>query len=310
MTRFLAFGILLIFLGGWYKKIKEERIYWFENETELTNEFEIDLSKSFILIPIVAEKDTLQFIFDTGANQILIFPNEQTNKLKYIKGKPLNSKEGIHNIDGRFIHNLNFHFESINFENVSGIMTDMERFPAEFNSYIKQMGIDGMIGYDILKSFPLQLDFESGRGTVYKNSNAINDDKSGNLLALSFHDNKPYINCKIKSNKNSIEIIKLQLDLGNLGTLELIPSTITSFDIPENAEKKEGYGISGKYEIYNGIIEKLLIGDIEVDSIPTAFLPNNIYSESARNGKIGLEVMKQFNLTIDYPSERLIIKKQ
>lgn len=60
--------------------------------------------------------------------------------------------------------------------------------------------------------------------------------------------------------------------------MELIPSTITSFDIPENAEKKEGYGIAGKYEIYNGIIEKLLIGDIEVDSIPTAFLPNNIHA--------------------------------
>ncbi|WP_455168781.1 hypothetical protein, partial [Aegicerativicinus sediminis] len=246
MARFIAFGILLMFLCGCNKKLKEERIYWLEYGTELKNEFEIDLSKGFILIPIIAEKDTLQFIFDTGANQILIFPNEQTNKLKYIKGKPLNSKEGIHNIDGRFIHNLNFHLESINFENVSGIMTDMGRFPAEFNSYITQMGIDGMIGYDILKSFPVQLDFESGRGTVYKNSNVV-DDKSGNLLALSFHDNKPYINCKIKSNKDSIETVKLQLDLGNLGTLELIPSTITSFDIPENAEKKEGYGISGKY---------------------------------------------------------------
>ncbi|WP_236981034.1 hypothetical protein [Membranihabitans maritimus] len=274
----------------------------------MTTDFEIDVSKRFILIPIVAEKDTLQFIFDTGANQILIFPNQQTNKLKYIKGEPLNSKEGIHTIDGRFIHNLNFNLESIIFENVSGILTDMKRFPEQFNAYIKQMGIDGMIGYDVLKDFPIQLDFESGRGTVYRNSNAVNDDKSGSLLALSFHNNKPYIDCKIKSNKDSLETIKLQFDLGNLGTLELIPFTIPNFEIPENAEKKEGYGISGKYEIYTGITEKLLIGAIEIDSIPTAFLPVNIYSESDRNGKIGLEVMKQFNLTIDYPNERLIIK--
>ena len=308
MTRIIVIGLLIIYLSGCNEKIKEERIYWFKNETELTNEFEIDLSKGFILIPIIAEKDTLQFIFDTGVNQILIFPNEQTNKLKYVQGEQLNSKEGVHNIDGRFIHNLNFHFESIRFENASAILTDMQRFPREFSSYIDQMGIDGMIGYDILNDFPIQLNFELGKGIVYKNSKAV-DTKSGNTLALSFHDNKPYINCKIKANENSIETIKLQFDLGNLGTLELIPSTITGFDIPENAEKKEGYGISGKYEIFTGITENFLLGDIEIDSIPTAFLPNNIYTESGRNGKIGLEVMKKFNLTIDYPNGRLIIKE-
>lgn len=298
-----------MFLGGCNEKIKEGRIYWFENETGLTNEFKIDLSKGFILFPIIAENDTLQFIFDTGANQVLIFPNQQTNRLKFIKGEHLNSKEGIHSIDGQFIHNLNFHFESISFENASAILTDMQRFPKEFSSYIEKMGIDGIIGYDILKSFPIQLDFESGKGKVYKSPNEI-DDESGTSLALNFHDNKPYINCKIKSNGDVSETVNLQFDLGNLGTLELIPSTISNFDIPENAEKKEGYGISGKYEIYIGVTKKLLLGDIEIDSIPTAFLPNNIYSKSGRNGKIGLEVMKQFNLTIDYPNERLLIKKQ
>jgi hypothetical protein len=76
MTRYLAFGIVLLFLAGCKEKIQEERIHWLENEMELMNEFEIDLSKGFILIPIVAEKDTLQFIFDTGANRIFLFPNE------------------------------------------------------------------------------------------------------------------------------------------------------------------------------------------------------------------------------------------
>lgn len=306
MTRIFAFYLLLILLIGCNEKIKEERIYWSE-ETLESDDFEIDLSKGFILIPIVAEKDTLEFIFDTGVSEILIFPNAQTDNIKYVKGEKLNSEQGIHSIDGRFIHNLNFHFESILFENTSGILTDMGHFPAEFNSYIEEMGIDGMIGYDILKEFPVQLDFGSEMGRVYKNSNAV-ENTSGESLALSIHNNKPYINCKIKSTTDSFELVNLQFDLGNLGTLELIPSTLTNFKIPENAEKTEGYGISGKYEIYTGITEKLLLGDIEIDSIPTAFLPNNIYSESDRNGNIGLEVMKQFSLTIDYPLERLLVK--
>lgn len=305
--RIIIIGIITL-LCSCKETIKEERIYWFDNNFEAMDEFSIDLSKGFILFPILAGDDTLQFIFDTGVNQVLIFPNEQTDGLKFIKGEQLNSKEGIHSIDGQFIHNLNFHFESIAFENVSAILTDMDRFPKEFSSYIKQMGIDGMIGYDILKSFPIQLDFESGKGTVYKNSKEI-DNESGASLALAFHDNKPYINCKIKSIDDSIETVKLQFDLGNLGTLELIPSTIPHFQIPENAERKEGYGISGKYEIYVGITKKLMLGDIEIDSIPTAFVSKNIYSESGRNGKVGFGVMRQFLLTIDYPNERLIVKR-
>lgn len=305
--RLIVIGIIAL-LSSCKEKIKKGRIYWGDNEIEAINEFEIDISTGFILFPIIAGVDTLQFIFDTGVNQVLIFPNEQTNRLKFIKGKPLNSKEGIHSIDGQFIHNLNFYFESIKFENVSAILTDMQRFPKELSSYIEQMGIDGMIGYDILKYFPIQLDFKSGKGAVYKRSSEI-DNESGTSLKLTFHDNKPYIDCQINSKGDSTETVRLQFDLGNLGTLELIPSTISNFDIPKNAEEKEGYGISGKYEIYIGTTKKLLLGDIEIDNIPTAFVTKNIYAESSRNGKIGLGVMKQFRLTIDYQMERAIVEE-
>ncbi|MCB0667403.1 MAG: hypothetical protein KDC80_16360 [Saprospiraceae bacterium] len=288
--------------------IQEEKVYWPDNAIENENPFDIDLSTGFILLPIEAENDTLKFIFDTGVDEILLFPNKRTTKLNFRKGDQLNSRQGLHTIDGYMLHNLSFEFASIQFEKMSAIMTDMNRFPVEFRSYIEQKEIDGMIGYDILKFAPVELDIRSGRGIIYRNAIQVDED-SVTTTELSFVDNKPYITSRIKF--DSIDIgVKLHLDLGNLGTLELIPSTLDDFTLPVNSEKSEGYGISGKYDIYLGITNQLQIGEITIDSIPTAYIMENLYEETGRNGKIGLEVLKPFRMILDYQNERLILQRE
>lgn len=288
--------------------IQEEKVYWSDHVRENGNPFDIDLSTRFILFPIVAENDTLKFIFDTGVDEILLFPNKRTTKLNFKKGDQLNSKQGIHTIDGYMVHNLSFEFASILFENMSAIMTDMNRFPVDFRTYIEQQEVDGMIGYDILKFAPLELDFWSRKGMIYRNAIQIDED-SVTMTELSFVDNKPYINCRIKFD-SIVTGAKLHLDLGNLGTLELIPSTFDYFTLPVNSEKREGYGISGKYDIYLGITNQLQIGEITLDSIPTAYIMENFYEETGRNGKIGLELLKQFRILLDYQNERLILQRE
>lgn len=304
------FLLILIFTTA---SVKGQSV--FELKKGKKEAFSFTTSANLMIVPATVNGVEMNFILDTGSARSVIFDFVGIDSLNVKKGKVVKYKGAgsedffeayysPHNVIKIGSHIYNNDAEILMIINAS---TDFKQ----------RLGVDvnGIIGADFFKQLMVYMDYEKERITVFKQDVKLpRRIRKSVFTSLQLHKNKPYLKSTVVNDKTSYHTNVL-IDTGSSDSLWLYSIDSTLFDHPyKGFEDYLGYGLSGDIYGFRSKIDRLKIAGHELEK-PTTSFPKISDSIKLKNksqltlnvkGSIGGEVLRRFNVFMDYKKERAL----
>lgn len=181
-------------------------------------------------------------------------------------------------------------------------------------SYMVGIPVNGIIGYEFFKNYPIKIDYAKSVITIYNQEKFNTNNTKTQSIQLQINNGKPYVNANIfQETENNINQALLLLDIGNSDGIWLFNRNNNGVVIPSKKIKDYlGKGLSGVVSGYRARLQKLQLSGFDFqnaivaypDSLSLAML--NISEE--RLGSIGAEIMRRFTVVFDYKNSKMYIK--
>lgn len=271
------------------------------------------LINNLIFIPIEVNGVELTFLVDTGVNETTIFSLENKeiilSNLEKMAFTGLGSSKSIEGFKsegnlakiGKNLINKDFTFY---------IISDPD---FNISSYIG-IPVNGIIGYQFFKNYPVIIDYESEKITLFHDDTVFKSRvRKFEEFAITIEKFKPYIWADVEMT-NDPKSSKLLLDLGNTDAIWLFPKLIKDFVYNSpNIDDYLGRGFNGDIFGKRSRIHNLYLGKFKFEK-PITAMPDessiqNLNLAKDRKGSIGNEILRRFKVALDYRNEKLYLKK-
>jgi hypothetical protein len=271
------------------------------------------LSNNLMIIPVSLNGVKLNFLLDTGVEKTILFSLEDSDSLQFnniekIKIRGLGS--------GNAIDALHAKSNKIDINGYADTNHEVYIILDQDVNFSSQLGIPvhGIIGYEFFKNHFIEINYIRKKIVVYKNNEAfsLNKLKKYDEIPISIELEKPYIEAMVNLNTKEIKT-KLLIDTGGSDALWLFENE-KEIECPKEYFKDFlGRGFSGDIYGKRSRIEKFQIGKQAI-YFPTISFPDTLSLKSVsmvegRNGSIGGEILKRFDVIFDYPDKKMYLKK-
>ena len=272
------------------------------------------LASNLIVLPFSINKsDSLNLIFDTGVGRIIItdLSNPQViplNKGRKVRILGLGSKESVEGILSRD--------NALSMGDISGKSQEILFVPNRTIDLSSGMGhhIHGLIGRSIFERFAVEISYTDKTIKFYEGKNfSRRIRKNEEVIPIELIDGRPYITAQVTINGKQFPV-KLLFDTGMSFALWLDPATNTNIK-PSAISRHDafGQGLNGAVMGEVSRVEKFHIGNFEFNNVIAAFPDSNSIADvtvnTDRNGSVGADIFRRFNVTIDYQNKRIILSK-
>lgn len=268
------------------------------------------LINNLIVIPVKVNGSELNFLFDTGVGNTIMFnlSIEDSLKLKNTKTVRLRglgegeSMNAIKSTKNRFRIG-----KIINGYHMVYLIPGKE-FDLSANLGVN---INGIIGGDLFHDFIVDINYTSNRLKFYNpNSYTYKQCKKCQTFDLDFYKNKPYINLVIQSKDKIKTDVKLLIDSGSSDALWLFEKSSDKIKIPKNHFVDYlGKGLSGSIYGKRSKIDNLIIGDYIFNDVNVSYPDSSsiglAYKHKERNGTLGSGILKRFRTVFDYTNKKI-----
>ncbi len=305
----IALRFLILLLSFW---AAGQNAFEFPKNTT-KDKIDIQLINNLMLLPVEVNGVALTFLLDTGASSTVIFSFEETDSLqlndsKVVKLRGLGKGEPVDAIKSE--NNLIKVGKAIKKNQVIYVVFDGA---LNFSSRLG-VPVHGIIGYDFMKDFIVEVNNDSERLRFYQ-PESYTKRKCRKCLdkELLFIKDKPHISGTFESNGETKEV-NLLIDSGSGDALWLFESEENNIQIPENAfEDYLGLGINGNIYGKRSKVDGFSIGDYNLKNVNTAYpdigFLDGLNLLDNRQGSIGGELLKRFNWVIDYGNKTISLRK-
>lgn len=267
-----------------------------------------------MIIPIEVNGADLKFVLDSGVSKPILFNLSDTDSLQInnvsevtIRGlgdgepmKALSSMTNVFKLGKARNYNQDLYVvldKEINFSTSLGIP------------------VHGILGYDLFRDFIVEVNYQARHIKLY-NPSLFNkkSHKRSQTLPISIENRKAYVKGTVLMKDKDDVPVKLLVDTGSSDALWLFHAPEKGLEIPnKNYEDYLGRGLSGDIFGKRTKVRGIKIGDFELKDAKAAFP----YKESFgfikklgdRNGSVGGEILKRFNIIFDYGNNRVTFKK-
>jgi hypothetical protein len=272
------------------------------------------LINNLIFIPIKVNQVELNFLLDSGVEETILFSMEEKKEVSFfnVEKIALRGLGSETSIEGLKSTNNTLEIKGLHsYNHLLYIVLDQS---FNLSSHIG-IPVNGIIGYNFLKSNLVEINYDRKRITVYED-----DDKNRSRIVkkyqrvpITVEKSKPYINSSIVIDSTEI-ITKLLVDIGNSDAIWLFENKEKSINIPvKNFEDYLGKGFSGDVEGKRAQIKKFTFSTFEFKNPIVAFPDytsiKNVRMVKDRAGSVGAEIIKRFNWVFDYSNQQLFLKK-
>lgn len=268
---------------------------------------------NLIIIPMfINGSDTMRFILDTGVESVLITELTKRDSLNLLYVRKINIRGlGLgEEIEAFQSYGNNFEFSDIVGKNIDMLILKQDIF---FLSSKLGMEVHGLIGYDIFKSFIVEIDYDRQLLTLHNPARVKRKKLKGVVFPLSIENTKPYLHASITQDDSSQIDVKLIIDTGASHSISLDRTDSSRIKIPlQTIETYLGKGLSGDIQGKIGRILALKLADFQLKDIAASY-PDEIYTKNVagvghRNGNLGADVLKRFHVIFDYQSKQLLLR--
>ncbi len=272
------------------------------------------LINNLIILPVELNGKELSFILDTGVNKPILFNLTENDTVQvedveeiYIRG--LGEGDAI-----KAYHSKGNHFKINSIYNNN---QDLYLVLDEEMNLSPRLGIDvhGIIGFDLIKDFILDINYQTKKITFYKSYNyKYKKCRKCQEFDLELYKNKPYVISKVAI-ENTEEIdAKLLIDSGSSDALWLFEDDENGITVPSKQfEDFLGRGLSGSIYGKRSRVNSFRLGKFKMKeakvSFPDSISIQYINGRNNRKGSLGAEILKRFNIILDYQAKKITLKK-
>ncbi len=311
LSFFLVFELLSIGQNNKY-------FIGFKDTTKKEVTIDFKLINNLIVIPLQINKsDTLSFILDTGIRPTLL--TNLTDSIGFKVGKSQKIR-GLGTGDDLTVYHTYANVIEIAGEIVLTLQNvfilDEDKFELS-----KKMGttINGIIGNSVFENFIVQIDYDRKEITFHDPNKFKLRFKHRRYIKipLTIYNGKPYAKIRIGINKDTTILSDVLIDLGASDALWLLPGSNDS--IPKNLDQKKyylGQGLNGDIFGYQDKVKyvflekKYVLKDVTVSYPDTSSIKvGENYDIPGRSGTIGSEIIRRFDVIIDYQNKQMLLKK-
>lgn len=175
--------------------------------------------------------------------------------------------------------------------------------------------VHGILGYELFSRFIVTINYDSKLLTLTTPEH-FKPKRSFEALPITIEDTKPYLMGKVSYQEGEFIPVKLLIDTGASHGILLESESNDDLFVPAKHVASElGRGIGGKLEGKIARLKNFQIGkyawDNPIATFPTtnSFLDSLKYGNVYRNGSIGGEILSRMKVILDFPGEKIYLKK-
>ncbi len=281
----------------------------FEESKDTKDKVHFQLVKGLMIVPVEINGVELSFLLDTGVEKTILFSLENRDSLELFDVVPVQLRGLGQGQIMTAYRSANNHVQigkAVN-NNLSVYLVFDQN-----NNISLQLGIPvhGIIGHDFFKDFVVEVNYEREFIKFHEPSEYDRNPKKWESLPLQFFNAKPYLETQAMFGHNLLNTTLL-IDTGASDALWFFPND--SISVPQkNFVDFLGAGLSGHIYGRRGKIPSFSIGKFTFKNITAAF-PDSLavgdFKEfTLKDGLIGAEILRRFDLVIDYPKSRLLLR--
>ncbi|WP_167851989.1 aspartyl protease family protein [Hymenobacter elongatus] len=175
------------------------------------------------------------------------------------------------------------------------------------------MPIHGILGSDVFRSFVVEI--RPSESLLLFHDPAHYRKPRGRrwtALPLDLEGNKPYLTTQVQITDSLQLPLKLILDTGAGHALSLETTSSRQLRLPPKRLRSQlGKGLNGFINGYLGRVSGMKLGRYQINSLLTSF-PDSadvaMRADVPRNGNIGFELLKRFDVVINYTNNYLMLR--
>ena len=265
-----------------------------------------------MIIPVEVNGTELSFVLDSGVGKPILFnladqDSIQLNNVTEItinglgEGDPINALKSTGNF--------------VKLGSVKNVSQDIYVVMDAGINFSPSLGVPvhGIIGYDLFRDFVVDINYSTKAIKFYDpKTYKYRTSKKSRVLDLAVIRKKAYLDASVIVKGTEEVPVKLLMDTGSSDAVWLFEDE--RLKIPEKYyDDFLGKGLAGDIFGKRTKINHLKISDFILKDAKAAFPDmetfNSIKDFGGRNGSLGGEVLKRFNLVFDYANRKVILKK-
>lgn len=269
----------------------------------------IELTQNHIYFPLsVNGHPPLWFIFDTGADFTAVEVTRAKELALQAKGEFEARGSGAASVDIGIISNPN-----ISFGDVDVPLHAAATIPLAALSQREGRSIDGIVGYNVISRFITEIDYAK-KTLRFIDPATWTPPRDAIELPFVFFGNTPIARIPITTQDGRTVVARLQIDTGSRGAVDLSRPFLEANHItpPPNAINGPlGAGVGGATQQLIGRLGAIDLAGVRIANPITSFSTATSGSETSPDfdGLLGGEIFRRFTVTIDYPHERLLLRR-
>ncbi len=249
-------------------------------------------------------EDTLNFVLDTGSGGISL-DSATTDYLQLPRTKTDRSIRGIagmRTVD--FVYKRSLKLLDLTVDSLDFHINNYDILTSAYG-----VKIDGVIGYSFFRRFIVKINYDDYFIEVYK-PGSIKYPAGGYMLHPDFN-MLPVVATTISDNTVSKENFILDTGAGlNMLLSEEYVSDSSIIDKKRKQFVTQAEGLGGKKMMNTTVIKKVALGPYKFRWVPVYIFNDeyNVTSYPKMGGVIGNDILRRFNLIINYPDKKIHIK--
>ena len=245
--------------------------------------------------------DTLNFILDTGSGGISLDSSTcvEFNLLPAYSDTMVTGMGSSHK--AKFVYDQKLHLPGLTIDDLDFHVNNYEVLTSVYGEKI-----DGIIGYSFFKQFIVKVDFDTLELEIYK-PGEIKYPKQGTLLRPAFTA-LPIQNMTVKDGRKLD--FSFYFDTG-AGLCFLMSEAFVKDSAVLSSRRKiintQAEGMGGKLQMKITVVKMIQLGHYKFRNVPTYIYKDdyNVTSYPFVGGLIGNDLLRRFNLIINYPQREI-----
>lgn len=273
-----------------------------------------ELINNLIIIPVEINGTDLTFILDSGVSRPILFNLTPSDSISINEVSEITIR-GLG--DGKPIEALSSRGNNFKIGKAVNPSQDLYVVLDRDINLSPSMGfpVHGIMGYDLFRDFVVEVNYASRTLKLHDpRLYRPKEKRRSQTIPLEILDRKAYVKGTVLMKDTANIPVKLLVDTGSSDALWLFPEPTKGLEIPKkNYEDHLGTGLSGEIYGKRSKIGGIKIGGFVLKEAKVAF-PNweffgGLARLGGRDGSLGGEVLKRFNMVFDYSRGALTLEK-
>jgi predicted aspartyl protease len=266
--------------------------------------------KNLMVIPVfVNGKGPYDFVLDTGVGPMIITDPSIIDSLNFSNLRKVKvSGLGIETVEAYVSQSLDVKVGSTGIKYIPTAILKEDLFNLSGHLGLK---IYGLLGFSFFNSFIVDIRYSENRLIIYDRDAKVK--YRGKKIPIEIENQKPFIIGNVELTDGKLISARFLMDTGASHALSLEMLNGNEFPLPEKKIKANlGMSLSGQIKGYIGRVGKFNLGGYVFKDVVAGFPDFKSIADkidlSKRNGNLGADLLRKFNIQFNYQGGFIYIK--